>query len=635
MQIFAGLTALKTAVSNQALTVSGMTDTVKLAIHRTASNTTGFALVTSHRATMGMTDGTTSRSLALLSESGTAAAVTDAGGRCDTTTCILSTTTAGIALEAEASHISFGAGTHNVSIDDPPATALLDNHIFFGGGDVSVAVRDFTGKATAGSNDAVTGLSFAPNLAIVFGRGSAAFAADTGFTGRSLVLGFAVKTAAGVIEQFCWGDAQANNTTNCRSVFRSNRCASRVTAGADQGSLELTAWNSDGATFTTRDVSDAVSVVIAFLRVPNALRAVSLLFDTNATGTKAITGIGFKPKAYFCLASALTARDTSATDTTTSKWSLGVYDQAGTQVVMGGATEDGAATANTRSYANTTEIAHIVDDGGGTEYQIQHTSLDTDGVTVEVVNAGTSDDAIGFLFFGPDAAVHSETEDITDAVVFKTNRVAAIADTEQISDAVAMHQERRLVNAETEDITDVAVLRGAAVTVASDTEDITDTFVMTQLRSHVNAETEDITDQAVLIQAFAQTYSDTEDITDECVLVQVSTTQARTFNETEDILDAAVLVTPHLVATDEEDITDTCQIVGAARLFGNDTEDITDQVLLIRGSPLICQETEDITDTCVFVERRLRAGGWRGTALQGGAVAGTALSAGSARGTIL
>lgn len=617
MQIYAGSTALQTAITNQAIVASGMTETVRLAIHQCSSVTVAtLDRTTPNRYSLGVTDGTTQRSIALVSENGAAAALTDAGGRYDVDTCILNTNPAANTRDSEATHVSFGAGTHTVSITDAPASAFIDGHIFFGGTDVARAIVDFTGNATQNSNAAVTGLSFAPTMAIVFGRGSAAFAADTAWANKSFILGYAVKTPTGAIEQFCWGDAQGNSSTNCRSVFRSNRCAARMTAAAAQGSLELVSWNSDGATFKTRDASDAVSVVIAFLKIPNALRAVSSLLDTSADGEKAITGIGFKPKAYICIASRMAALDSSATDATTAKWSHGCRDQGGKSQLIGSQSEDGASTGNTRSiaqfYDDDAAIAYIIDDDGSDHWFAQHISMDSDGFTVDVfTEVGAVDNAVGFLVIGPDP-IFDETEQISDGVVFHIDQAKAVAETEEISDA--------------------AVLAGAATIVADDTEQITDDAVVLASALVDTSETEEISDECVLVSVSSgfsnSVVLDTEEVSDDCVLV----VSRIVCDESEEITDECVLVVHKIICDETEEISDECQLVGAATIVASETEEIIDQALLVTGRLLVVDETEEITDTVVFVERRLRSGGWRGTSLQGGAVAGDVLSAGSARG---
>lgn len=593
--------AITSGGPTQDLAPSGMTATPKFSLIELTSTTTAGTVADHARYGVGFTDGTTQRAMGNLAEDGISAGSANCQVRFDNDAVVDFTITANNNLDAKAAHSSFAAGKHVISWSDFPAVANILKFVEIGGTDVSVSVQDVACPATDGGTATVSGLSFAPNLAIIVGRASAAFANDTTQNNSQFTIGYAIKTLAGDIEQFCFTDFNANLTTpsDGRSILRSNRCAARLAVTSNGSAVELTSWTSDGAVFTTRQDGGTLNTVdfaVALLKVPRSLKTLVSLLDTNATGNKDITGVGFAPIGYFCIATPLEGVDAGTSGANHGRWSHGcVDDNATATACVGNQVEDGTTVAtDTRSITSATQFARVLDDAGADDWSASHNSFLSDGVRITIDDASTNDKYAAFLFWSVD--------------------------------------DQDLVAAETEEITDAAVLAGAAVVLGNDTEEITDAAVLSGAATTVADDTEDITDEAVLSGAAAVVCDETEDITDECVLIAAADTFL-VCDEACEISDECVLVVHKIICDETEEISDECQLVGAATIVASETEEITDQALLVTGRLLVVDETEEITDTVVFVERRLRSGGWRGTSLQGGAEAGTVLSAGSARGT--
>ena len=638
MQIFAGTTALSTSTGNQTCDLSGkMTATPKLAIHQCNSATIANSLIQPLRYSMGVTDGTTQRAIGLLSEDGDTAALTAAVGRYDTAHCLINTVTSGNGLDSWASHVSFGAGAHTINIDDAPLTGLLDQFVLIGGADVEVAIVDFTSDATQDTPKDATGSITDPNLAIVFGRTTAAFAANTGFNPRTFTLGYAVKTQVGAIEQFCWSDTQANNTTNCRSILRSNRCGQLLSAGASGGAIELTTWLSNGATFTSRDaVAGAISVVVVFLKVPNALRAMTTLLDSSADGQKVISGVGFTPKAYFTVATRLAALDTAATDTTASKFSHSLRDQAGDICMLAGTATDGAASGESFSLGGfgSAAVAYILNSDGTDHWIAVEDSIDADGVTLGLVTEpGAVDNAVGFLFIGPDVTVNNETVSVTEGQVLQSQHQAVIGETVSITEGqvllhsafladetVGISEGQVLVPSaflvdEAVEISEGAVFASTAI-LAEETVEISEGQVLVTEASNDVAlivdETVEVSEGAVFHTTWILESGETVSIEDG-VLVYHSTFQA---NEDVEILEGVVFHGEGVLATVNEDV------------------EVSDAVVAFLGSVLGADETVAISDDFTFGEGPIarRVGPARNQTVQGGAALGSTSQGGSVKG---
>ncbi len=380
-----------------------MTPTPKFSIIQVSSGVANDTLVAPYRYGLGVTDGTTKRSIAIIAESGQVQAASDQGGRYDTSSQVLSCQTNSNALEGEAEHSSFAAGKQVITTPDFALTQMLLGFTLFAGDDVEFAIVDY---ASSGTQDVagtpVSSLSFTPNFVMAFGRGSAAFAADTAWNARSFSRGYAVKTREGNIEQFALADVAANNTTAGRTILRSNRCATRLTAGADQGSIELTSWDAAGATFTDRDASDVTRWVLVFARFAKShLRCVTGTLDTDATGNKNIA-VGFPTKAYFFVGTELSSLDASSAGADTSTWSHATVDEVGAVECIGVQSEDNAATGDSRSVSSTTHVAAILDNAGGVSWSATHVSKDTTDIVVNVDDASAADRVYGLLAISED-----------------------------------------------------------------------------------------------------------------------------------------------------------------------------------------------------------------------------------------
>lgn len=390
----------------QALTAAGMTDTVKAAVLEMTANVTLGTAVAPYQYGAGMTDGTTQRAYAVLHESGIIPALNDAEGRFDTATVIQHTTTGNNGLDAEASHVSFGAGTHNITWGDLPTAAHQIKYVLFGGDDIDVAVIELTGSASINGTASVTGLPFAPNFVHAIGW-SLAFSADGTFSILRTTTGYAVWTAAGATEQVCVIDFATDRTDPiaCRTALRDDCFAGRMTAAADSSRLSLQSWNSDGVTVETLNAAFAQTVVLLLVRFrKNNLRAFIPSLVTSSTGNKEITGIGFRTKAYAMLATDLAAKNSSATDATTSKWSHGIHTGFETALV-GVQAEDGVAGAglsDSRSIGSSSSIAHVLDDAGGDSWRASPVSTAYDTITINVDDASSADRVAAVVAFSED-----------------------------------------------------------------------------------------------------------------------------------------------------------------------------------------------------------------------------------------
>jgi len=620
--------------------LSAGTATPKLSLLELTSGLTAGTIADHYRWAFGVADGTTQRAMSGTAEDGNSASLADGEGRYDTATCINLCLAANNNLDGEATHSSFGAGSHTISWADFPAAANLIKHVFFGGADVSVAIREVTGSATIGNSVDVTDCGFDPNLAIVFGRGNAAFSADGTWNPFSLTLGYAVKTAAGAAEQFSFSDLNGDRVspTDGRSMFRNDRCAQRLTIAADQGALELS-WLTGGARFTTRDVADACSVVVAFVLVPSRrLRAMNPALVTSSTGNKSITGVGFQSFGYFAIGTDLSSANTSSNGADRSKWSHGIVDDAATAVACTAMqAEDAATTSDTRSGISTTQFARVVDDAGGDSWSASHVSFDSDGVTINIDDASSADRMVGFVFWSADEAtsVQSETVQISDGLVTLHNKTAVVGETVEISDALATLHNLTAVLGETVEISDALATLQNLTAVVGETVEISDALATLQGLTAVLGETVEISETEVFLQSDVLVADETVEISDGAVFVTGSNDLVAVFGETVEISEGVILIHSALLAAETVELLEQVNFTGTGvGATVNETVEISDAVVAYLGEIRTLAETVEISDAATFGAGLVpgKASGGRGETVQGGARDGETVQGGAKAG---
>lgn len=350
---------------------------------------------------IGFTDGTNSRCSGCMSEDGAAVASYDTGRTASSTLVIQTLQTTGPTVEAEASFVSFTANNVTINISTAPPTGYRLTVIMFYGDTLQAAVGDLTSSASIDGTASVTGLAFQP--ALVFG-----LAAVGGFITASqsrFSFGFAA-SSLGTITQagsaFYDRDTPSAVATVCAEALRDDSFLSRFALTdpgvlTDEGRYELTSFNSDGFTVTTRAAAN--SIVFCWLALylgTSRAKAVVLGnpdLDTSAAGNQAIDGIGFKPQAVFAIGTSINSANRNAIQENTQA----IHVSLGFSCLLGGTStisdgciayqaEDNNTTSDTRSGVDQ-RLVEVVDDTGSFEWHALAQSFDDDGFTINITDA--------------------------------------------------------------------------------------------------------------------------------------------------------------------------------------------------------------------------------------------------------
>jgi len=312
---------------------------------------------------IGFTDGTTHRSVGNNSE--------DAIGTSDTfhigrTNRVLDVNSDSDLDVFDAAFSSFGVNKLDltlVSAGSEIVTALLF-------AEIDAAVAQITTSATANGTVSITGLSFQPSAAIVLSGLGLGFN-DTSAVHANLNIGVCDSALNQGSHNARYNDGKG--TTQSELLHSQLYVSADPTKddGAGHG-YEITSWNSDGCTITTRNAGE--SGVLSLLLLGGVS---SYVKAQDLTTSLSFTGAGFTPRALLVLGSRV-AVGTRATDATSSYRCIGMASDASGSIEQASREYidiDNVSTTDTDSNYSSTAIS--TDNGTGSSVS----TFDADGVT--------------------------------------------------------------------------------------------------------------------------------------------------------------------------------------------------------------------------------------------------------------
>lgn len=520
-------------------------------------------------------DAVTERCVMAFAENGVAAASADCGYRIDNSTVVQISNPTNVNLLAEGNVTEFI--TNGVTLSWSAVNNVQGQIVLFYGDDVEAQVVNFNGSATEDGTASISGLAFAPDIIFLI-SGDRAFGTDTQGADPMLSFGFAARTSD---TQACsclvWEHQQS--PTESGVISKDTVCAVRLTSTAgtvaEGASLELTSWNSDGATFTTRNDSYSLRCAALCVKLPNTSAwAGAPTIPAGTLGAFSRTDPQFLPQALI-----FAPVRAASVDAVTGQGSLclGCTDAYETGEVSAQARDNQATSGTGVDWSSSRSFSVITIPGSSDwDYFGTVTSFDTLGWSGAITNAAAANRPMVYLAIShPAEIIGNETVGITEGHVFQQNPLRALSETVGITEGHVFMQN--------------AVGTGGIV--GNETVGVTEGCVFTA-RTVFN---EDV------------------GITEDCVLLAVS----HVYDETVGIEEGLIFV-------------------GDGTLVANETVGITEgNVLLITGLVLVANETVGITEEYNDGPGPVPIKGtWRGTTLSGGSEAGAVLTAGSERGTV-
>lgn len=275
----------------QDFTVSGFGSPLCAMFFATAGTANGTA-VSDAMLAVGVTDFTNSYSIASMSED--AQATTDTGASSGTTALrTLASTNQAVDGTATASVITDGA---RLTWSDAPPSAYLINAVLFGGANVSnCSVGTLAANASVDSTASTTAPGFQPDLIV--------FITANGTTHNRNSIGLAVNDGGVVQRSIGMADQDSATGAQVVGVIRDERIVLNPSAGTGLATVELTSFDTNGFTMTTRDSTTSIPTVgyMAIKFGGGVSAKLVTCAAPTATGMHSCTGAGWTPQAGIML----------------------------------------------------------------------------------------------------------------------------------------------------------------------------------------------------------------------------------------------------------------------------------------------------------------------------------------------
>ena len=322
-------------------------------------------------------DGTNQNSIG--QTSGNGLDVSDTGSATDSNSALIT---------LDAAHVKDGDCTASFITDgirltcaDAPPAAYLVNVLLVGGSGVSnVSVGTATGNASVGGTTAVSAPGFTPDIVLAWATNATAH--------WRMSFGFATNEAGPTIVQRA---ISSNDSDNSASMAVNARMATNrlVTNPVGVGTLELTSFDVNGFTVTTRD---SASGVPSFGYLAIKLSGLSAKLMTSpapaGTGSQSVTGVNFRPQFGMVLQGEYTAVDTTYSADDNEVFAISAFTVSAS-ASSAAYNEDSDGTSNTESVTDNKACRTRKGTPNADYATCTLTSFDPDGATFNyTVNVG-------------------------------------------------------------------------------------------------------------------------------------------------------------------------------------------------------------------------------------------------------
>lgn len=467
--------ASNTGTGTQDLTVSGSDTPVAVLIEISSATTSGTAIA-GMRFGAGFSDGTNSRAFSVFSENGVVGA--NSGGRNSATNLVEMTSAGSTVIDGRAAFSTWlnSGGSVGVRINwtSAPSAAYLLNVTFFFGA-TEALVSTLTTSATENATVSISGMSNQPNLALGFFGSTGA-----GFNTINRSLGWAADNE-GTIEQGCkiFSEIDASGPPASAGDILNDRIGGALvsvsaSAASNGSEVELTSWNSDGATFTTRNAAASLTGAVLLLVIPSDQKRSVKTVVNDASGTSITDNagthtveFGFEPIHLSVIGTGHQTINSPQTGAVGPWISHGHAQSSSSRVVQTCQIEDNAATTDTRGYSDTAFVAKLLNNTGATSFDMDLDSFSGVGAVVDIGSAAAA------AFYNIYVAVGQPEADrvLTENVVIADQAILepTLTTTEQVLIADQAILEPTLTTTEAVNIADAFVLYPSNVGVVTNT----------------------------------------------------------------------------------------------------------------------------------------------------------------------
>jgi hypothetical protein len=390
------------ASGNQTITDSAaLGKTPKAAVFFLSGATSLDTIVgSSARVSVGMTDGTTQRSVGVMAENTQLAAVADSAYRIDTATILQMPATGGGSLDVEAAWVSFGLD--EVVINWSAATTLRGFVILFYGDDLQVHVASFASSSSIGGTaNPASAPGFQPDALIGVSVGQD-FVADGNGAGGMISVGYAGRLSS--VTQACSAWVAENDFSTATSMgvlIRNDAIVTKLSSSSGtvtEGTRLEASFDTTTYTITTRNAAVAMQAMYLALAVgglPCWAGAPSL---TATSGDKDITDPGFKPIAM--LLGAVRVASVNTIGSGQGNLSLGGASSASAAASVGMNSRDNQSVSDSQDIASNSNVVDILNSDTDHDWAASLVSFISTGVRINVNDAVSATRFIAMLAIG-------------------------------------------------------------------------------------------------------------------------------------------------------------------------------------------------------------------------------------------
>jgi len=322
-----------------------------------------------------------------------AAATMNTGRQISTNACIRNLIDGTPTTDALADFVSFDADGFTINWSDAPPSAWIIHYLALGGDSITNAVAGNSSLADSTGAQAFTGVGFLPEFLMFCSNGRSG-------TGASSSANFHLGAASSSARQGAasFRDRDAQTTSQTALYQRVNKCIAAVATSSDVVNNEatLTSFDADGFTL---DVTTSVSAItVGYLALKGGNYFVGGETQRTSTGTKATTGLGFKPSGL--LAWGTNRAASTAVSSTLNKLSIGGSDGVAEGHIWVESV-DNAADADLDQRTETTKAIGFATNPSTTDAEADVSTFDADGFTLDWTTADGTAREFVYAAFGP------------------------------------------------------------------------------------------------------------------------------------------------------------------------------------------------------------------------------------------
>ena len=237
----------------------------------------------------------------------------------------------------------------------------------------------FTPNSSESGTASKSGLASAPKVLLLASHGSTV---DDGTSHGIISFGCAIDDGSETQRCHAWYNQDDSSNVNCGGYLANNRCVGQFYDGSLSWSGELTAWNADGWTMTTRDgATGGDECIYLVLNAPDTEFDLQTIESPTSTETKKYT-TGFDVTAVLGAMTHASAVNTAGNDETVCQFAAA--EGAGEESVASG-DDDGSADSDTYNLTDAKVVATATESGGsyGKYLEAAVDSWDSDGITFD------------------------------------------------------------------------------------------------------------------------------------------------------------------------------------------------------------------------------------------------------------